>query len=66
MPQLNSPQQVRLDAAVAGPLFMLAAALLFTVLSLLIKLIGPQYSIWHIGFYRFFGGVAVLVLVFGD
>lgn len=65
MPQLNSPQQVRLDAAVAGPLFMLAAALLFTVLSLLIKLIGPQYSIWHIGFYRFFGGVAVLVLVFG-
>jgi len=63
MPQPQ--QQVKLDAAVAGPLFMLAAALLFTVLSLLIKLMGPQYTIWHIGFYRFFGGVVVLLLVFG-
>jgi drug/metabolite transporter (DMT)-like permease len=54
-----------MDAAVAGPLFMLAAALLFTVLNLLIKRIGPAFTIWHIGFYRFVGGVAVLVLVFG-
>lgn len=58
-------QQVKLDAAVAGPLFMLAAAMLFSVLSLLVKLMGPQYTIWHIGFYRFFGGMAVLVLIFG-
>jgi drug/metabolite transporter (DMT)-like permease len=63
MPQ--QPQQVKLDAAIAGPLFMLAAALLFTMLNLLIKLIGPAYTIWHIGFYRFFGGVVVLLLVFG-
>ena len=54
-----------MDAAVAGPLFMLAAALLYTVLSLIIKLMGPQFSIWHLGFYRFFGGVVVLLLVFG-
>ncbi|MGD8702347.1 MAG: DMT family transporter [Desulfosarcina sp.] len=65
MSRFNTHQQVRLDAAIAGPLFMLAAALLFTVLSLLIKLMGPQYTIWHIGFYRFFGGVVFLVLVFG-
>jgi drug/metabolite transporter (DMT)-like permease len=26
---------------------------------------GPQYTIWHISFYRFFGGVAVLLLIFG-
>ena len=65
MPQPNTPQQVRLDAAVAGPLFMLAAALLFTVLNLLIKKFDPAFTIWHIGFYRFFGGVAVLLLVFG-
>lgn len=58
-------QQVKLDAAAAGPLFMLAAAILFSVLSLLVKLMGPQYTIWHIGFYRFFGGVVVLALVFG-
>lgn len=56
---------IKLDAAVAGLLFMLAAALLFTALNLLIKLIGPQYTIWHIGFYRFCGGAALLLLVFG-
>ena len=61
----TDPQQVKLDAAVAGPLFMLAAALLFTALNLLIKLMGPEYTIWHIGFYRFAGGVAVLLLLFG-
>lgn len=60
-----SNRHVKLDAAVAGPLFMLAAALLFTMLNLLIKLMGPAYTIWHIGFYRFFGGVIVLWLVFG-
>ena len=65
MPHPNTPHQVRLDAAVAGPLFMLAAALLFTVLNLLIKQFDPAFTIWHIGFYRFFGGVAVLLLVFG-
>ena len=61
----NTPQQVRMDAAVAGPLLMLAAALLFTMLNLLIKQIGPDFTIWHIGFYRFFGGAVVLLLVFG-
>ena len=65
MSRFNTYRQVRLDAAVAGPLFMLAAALLFTVLNLLVKLMGPQYTIWHIGFYRFFGGVVILVLIFG-
>jgi drug/metabolite transporter (DMT)-like permease len=65
MPQPTAPQPIRMDAAVAGPLFMLAAALLFTMLNLLIKLIGPAYSIWHIGFYRFAGGAAMLLLVFG-
>ncbi len=61
----NHGRRVSLDAAVAGPLFMLAAALLFTVLNLLIKLIGPDYTIWHIGFFRFCGGAAVLLLIFG-
>lgn len=64
-PDSSSPQYLHLDAAVAGPLLMLAAALLFTVLNLLIKTIGPAFTIWHIGFYRFVGGVVVLVLVFG-
>lgn len=57
--------QVPLDATVAGPLFMLSAALLFTLLNIFIKLLGPQYSVWDIGFYRFCGGVVVLLAVFG-
>lgn len=56
---------VQLDASVAGPLFMLSAAILFTLLNLLIKLLGPQFTIWHIGFYRFFGGMIVLLAIFG-
>ena len=56
---------VQLDAAVAGPLFMLSAALLFTMLNLIIKLLPPEYTIWHIGFFRFFGGIVVLFTIFG-
>lgn len=61
----KSPRGVPLDAGVAGPLFMLSAAFLFTVLNLLVKLLGPEYSVWHIGFFRFFGGVVVLWMIFG-
>ena len=61
----NAQRLVQLDASVAGPLFMLSAALLFTLLNLLIKLLGPQFTIWHIGFYRFFGGMIVLLAIFG-
>ena len=62
--QVKPKPKVQLDAAVAGPLFMLSAALLFTLLNLLIKLLGPAYTVWSIGFYRFFGGAAVLIAVF--
>ena len=58
-------RQVHMDAAVAGPLLMLSAALLFTVLNLLVKLMGPAYTAWHIGFIRFAGGLIVLVALFG-
>ncbi len=62
--QVKPKPKVQLDAAVAGPLFMLSAALLFTLLNLIIKLLGPAYTVWSIGFYRFFGGAAVLIAVF--
>ena len=55
----------QLDAAVAGPLLMLSAALLFTMLNVLIKLLGPQFRVWDIGFYRFLGGAVLLVVIFG-
>jgi drug/metabolite transporter (DMT)-like permease len=54
-----------LDAAVAGPLFMLSAALLFAMLNICIKLLGPEFSTWDIAFYRSFGGMIMLHLIFG-
>lgn len=45
---------VQMDAAIAGPLFMLAAAILFTMLNLIVKTLNPVFTVWHIGFYRFF------------
>lgn len=54
-----------LDAAVAGPLFMLSAALLFAMLNICIKLLGDEYSSWDIAFYRSFGGMVLLQLIFG-
>ncbi len=44
---------------------MLSAALLYTLLNILIKTLDQQYRIWDIGFYRFFGGALVLLAVFG-
>lgn len=63
--QAKQTRGLQLDAAVLGPLFMLSAALAFTLFNLLLKLLGAQYTVWSIGFYRFFGGVAVLIAVFG-
>jgi drug/metabolite transporter (DMT)-like permease len=54
-----------LDPAVAGPLYMLLAALLFTALNILVKKMGPGFRVWDIGFYRFSGSTLVLFLVFG-
>jgi len=54
-----------LDAAVAGPLFMLSAAILYATLNVCIKLVGPEYSTWDIAFYRSFGGMVMLQLLFG-
>ena len=63
--QGNAPRLVKMDASIAGPLFMISAALLYTLLNLFIKLLGPAFTAWHIGFFRFFGGLVVLLSVFG-
>ncbi len=57
--------KIQLDAGLAGPLFMLAAAMLFTLLTVFVKLLGPEFRVWDIGFYRFMGGALVLITVFG-
>ena len=63
--QGKSRHLVHMDASVAGPLLMLSAALLFTLLNVFVKLLGPAFTVWHIGFFRFFGGLVVLLSVFG-
>ena len=62
---VRSAARVHLDAGLAGPLFMLAAALLYTVLNVFVKLLGPEYRVWDVGFYRFMGGALVLLTIFG-
>jgi len=44
---------------------MLTAALLFAILGLFIKILGPGYRIWDIAVYRFVGGVLILLVFFG-
>ncbi len=57
--------RVQMDAALAGPLFMLSAALLFTLLNLIVKTLNPVFTVWHIGFFRFFGGLIMILVIFG-
>ncbi len=44
---------------------MLSAALLFALLNICIKLLGPDFSPWDIAFYRSLGGMVLLQLIFG-
>ncbi len=44
----------------AGPIFMLLAAISFTVLSMILKLMPEHYTVWHLGFIRCFGGMILL------
>jgi drug/metabolite transporter (DMT)-like permease len=62
--QYTSTRTVLMDARMAGPLFMLSAALLFTLMSTIVKLMPEQYTVWHLGFIRCFGGMILLTTVF--
>jgi drug/metabolite transporter (DMT)-like permease len=53
------------SAPAGGALLMLAAALLFSVLDGLIKLLGPPFRVWDIAFYRFACGLAILLPILG-
>ena len=61
---MNTQNPNQPNASLAGPLLMLAAALVFTVLNILVKTLRPEYTVWHIGFFRFFGGMLILVSIF--
>jgi drug/metabolite transporter (DMT)-like permease len=55
-----------MESPVAGPLFMLSAAVLFTLMSTLVKLMPQEYTVWHLGFVRCFGGMVVLLIFFAN
>ena len=65
MTEIKNKALMRFEASLAGPVFMLSAALLFTLANILIKLLRPEFTVWHIGFFRFFGGILILLFVFG-
>ena len=51
--------------SLAGPLIMLASALLFTVHNGFIKIISSSFRAWDIAFYRFGCGLVILIAIFG-
>ena len=51
--------------SIAGPALMLAAALIFSILDGLIKLMGPSFRVWDIAFLRWGGSFALMVILFG-
>lgn len=53
------------NAALMGSIYMLSASLLFTLLNLVVKTLPPEYTVWHIGFYRFFFGLVILFIILG-
>ena len=50
--------------ALKGPAIMMGSAMGFATLDGLIKVIGPAFSAWDIGFYRFFLGLIIVWLLF--
>jgi drug/metabolite transporter (DMT)-like permease len=61
MPTFSVPKQ----SPLAGPLLMLLSACFFTGMNLLLKQSMAYFEVWDIGFYRFIGGLAILVALFG-
>jgi len=57
-----SPQK---NSAKAGPLLMLGSAFSFSLFDILIKLLGPGFTVWDIAFYRFGAGLLLSALIVG-
>ena len=65
---MGSPSRIlspfKLKPGIAGPVFMIGAALLFTFMSVLVKLMPQHYTVWHLGFIRFLGGLILILTLF--
>jgi len=51
-------------SALAGPFLMLFSAISFTAYCIIVKLMGPEFRMWDIAFYRFLGGMVLLIAIF--
>lgn len=56
---------IRFYRSAAGPLLMLGAAMSFTIMNILVKIVGPEFRVWDLAFYRFFGGFVILTAFLG-
>jgi len=61
MPTFSASKQ----STFAGPLLMLLSAFFFTGMNLLLTQSMAHFGVWDIGFYRFTGGLVILVALFG-
>jgi drug/metabolite transporter (DMT)-like permease len=48
-----------------GPALMFGSALLFAATDIIIKTIGPSFRVWDIAFFRFGGGIVLMIVLFG-
>jgi drug/metabolite transporter (DMT)-like permease len=48
-----------------GFFLMLGSAFMFSAQDVFIKLLGPEFSTWDLAFYRWGGGFALLLIIFG-
>jgi len=48
-----------------GQILMLGSALTFAFLTLLIKILGPEFRVWDIAMFRFIGSIALMFIMFG-
>jgi len=61
---VNSQNKSKTTAAI-GPIMMISAGLLYTTMNIIIKLLGPVFKVWDITFFRFFGGMILLMIILG-
>jgi drug/metabolite transporter (DMT)-like permease len=62
---MNALRSQLIAAGTFGPLLILASACNLAALDILIKLLGPSFTVWDIAFYRFFFGLLILMALFG-
>ena len=60
-PFTTAPLLDRIPQRFKGVTLMLSAAILFSVLNLLIKLLSPDFRVWDIALYRFSGGLLLIM-----